>query len=239
MSGGNMIAKKMQLDITKIEQGAIVNLYDLDLSKIVGNKTVIRFHNGVNELRRPITWQGNVYEPYPIKAQGFERSGQGASNRPTLTASNTGGILNGLIANYEGMIGAIVTRHEVLVKYLDAVNFENGNKYADPYCEMVSNYVIEQVKQQTSQFVTLELALPCETDGARIPARIIIADTCGWIYRSADCGYTGGAVADEFDQPTNDITRDKCSGCVTGCKLRHGEHGILPFGGFPTAARIK
>lgn len=233
-----MIAKKMLLDITKIEQGAIINLYDLDLSKIVGNKTVIRFHNGVNELRRPITWQGNVYEPYPIKAAGFERSGQGASNRPTLTASNTGGILNGLIASFEGMIGAVVTRHEVLVKYLDAVNFENGNKYADPYCEFVSNYVIEQVRLH-SPLATFTLALPCETDGARIPARIIIADTCSWIYRSADCGYTGGAVADEFDQPTNDITRDKCSGCVTGCKLRHGEHGILSFGGFPTAARIK
>ena len=233
-----MIAKKMLLDITKIEQGAIVNLYDLDLSKIVGNKTVIRFHNGVNELRRPITWQGNVYEPYPIKAQGFERSGQGASNRPTLTASNTGGILNGLIASFEGMIGAVVTRHEVLVKYLDAVNFENGNKYADPYCEFVFNYVIEQVRLH-SPLATFTLALPCETDGARIPARIIIADTCSWIYRSANCGYTGGAVADEFDQPTNDITRDKCSRCVAGCKLRFGQSGILSFGGFPTAARIK
>ncbi|WP_334324321.1 phage minor tail protein L [Gilliamella apicola] len=234
-----MTPKKMLLDITKIEQGAIINLYDLDLSKIVGNKTVIRFHNGVNELRKPITWQGNIYKPYPIKAQGFERSGQGASNRPTLIASNAESLLNGLLSSYEGMIGAIVSRHEVLVKYLDAVNFENGNKYADPYCEFVSNYVIEQVKLQTSLQVTFELALPCETDGARIPARIIIADTCSWIYRSANCGYTGGAVADEFDQPTNDITRDKCSRCVAGCKLRFGQYGILPFGGFPTAAKIK
>ncbi|WP_276903818.1 hypothetical protein [Frischella perrara] len=58
-----MISKKMLLDIAKIEQGAIIDLYDIDLSKIVGNKTVLRFHNGLNELRRPITWQGNVYEP--------------------------------------------------------------------------------------------------------------------------------------------------------------------------------
>ena len=87
----------MLLDIAKIEQGVIIDLYDIDLSEIVGNKTVLRFHNGLNELRRPITWQGNVYEPYPIKAQGFEKNGQGTSNRPTLTSSNVQDILNGLI----------------------------------------------------------------------------------------------------------------------------------------------
>jgi lambda-like phage minor tail protein L len=84
----------------------------------------------LNELRRPITWQGNVYEPYPIKAEGFEKNGQGTSNRPKLTASNVQGILNGLIESYEGMIGAIVTRHEVATKHLDAVNFKNGNRFA-------------------------------------------------------------------------------------------------------------
>jgi lambda family phage minor tail protein L len=126
----------------------------------------------------------------------------------------------------------------VPVKYLDAVNFENGNKYADPFCEIISNYVIEQVKQQNSMVVTFELALPCESDGALIPARVIIANTCSWIYRSSECGYTGGAVADEFDKPTNDITADKCSRCLNGCKLRHGQYGILPFGGFPTAAKL-
>lgn len=233
-----MIPKKMLLDITKIEQGAIIDLYDVDLSKIVGNKTVFRFHNGLNELRRPITWQGNIYEPYPIKVEGFERSGQGVSNRPTMSVSNAMGFVTGLIQNYDGMLGAIVTRHEVLVKCLDTVNFEDGNKYADPSCERISNYVIEQIKQQNSMMVTFELALPCESDGALIPARVIIANTCGWIYRSSECGYTGGPVADEFDNPTNDITKDKCSRCVTGCKLRNGQHGILPYGGFPTAAKL-
>ena len=233
-----MIPKKMLLDITKIEQGAIIDLYDLDLSKIVGNKTIIRFHNGLNELRRPITWQGNVYEPYPIKAQGFEKNGQGTSNRPTLTASNAYSILNGLIESYDGIVGAIVTRHTVSVKYLDAVNFENGNSEADPFCETISNYVIEQVKQQNSMIVEFELALPCESDGALLPRRVVIANTCTSIYRSPECGYTGGPVADEFDKPTNDITKDKCSGCLTGCKLRFGEHGVLNISCFPTAAKF-
>ncbi|SCB73050.1 Phage minor tail protein L [Gilliamella intestini] len=40
------------------------------------------------------------------------------------------------------LLGAVVARHEVPVKYLDAVNFENG-QYADPFCEILSSYVIE------------------------------------------------------------------------------------------------
>lgn len=233
-----MIPPKMLLDITKIAQDAIVDLYEVDLTKIVGNKTIFRFHNGLNELRRPIMWQGNIYEPYPIKVEGFQKNGQGTSNRPTMSVSNAMGFITGLIADFDGLLGAVVTRHEVPVKYLDAVNFESGNQYADPFCEIISNYVIEQVKQQNSMVVTFELALPCESDGALIPARVIVANTCSWIYRSSECGYTGGPIADEFDKPTNDITKDKCSRCLAGCKLRFGQHGILPFGGFPTAAKL-
>ncbi|EES1058672.1 phage minor tail protein L, partial [Escherichia coli] len=29
----------------------------------------------------------------------------------------------------------------------------------------------------------------------------MLANTCMWTYRSDECGYTGGAVADEFDKP--------------------------------------
>ncbi|SCB88261.1 lambda-like phage minor tail protein L [Gilliamella bombicola] len=224
--------------LSKFEQGAILDLYDVDLSKIAGEKLIFRFHAGLNQLRKAIVWQGKTYEPYPIQVTGFQKNGQGTSNRPTMSVSNAMGFITGLIADFDGLLGAVVTRHEVPVKYLDAVNFENGNQYADPFCEIISNYVIEQVKQQNSMVVTFELALPCESDGTLIPARVIIANTCSWIYRSSECGYTGGAVADEFDRPTNDITKDKCSGCLTGCKLRFGQHGILPFGGFPTAAKL-
>lgn len=233
-----MIPKKMLLDITKIEQESIIDLYEIDLTKIVGEKTIFRFHNGLNELRRPVTWQSNVYKPYPVIVEGFTKSGQGVSNRPTMRVSNAMGYVNGFIREFDGLLGAVVTRHEVLVKYLDAVNFKQGNKYAAPLCENISNYVIEQVKLQDSMFVTFELALPCEADDALIPSRVIIANTCGWIYRSSECGYTGGAVADEFDNPTTDITKDKCSRCLKGCKLRFGQHGILPFGGFPTASKL-
>ncbi|EGM1492876.1 hypothetical protein IRN82_004878, partial [Escherichia coli] len=36
------------------------------------------------------------------------------------------------------------------------------------------------------------------------------------------------AVADEYDQPTSDIAKDKCSKCLRGCELR----GNVANGGF-------
>ncbi|MGK3404144.1 phage minor tail protein L, partial [Escherichia coli] len=55
------------------------------------------------------------------------------------------------------------------------------------------------------------------------------ANTCMWTYRSDECGYTGGAVADEFDKPTTDIRKDRCSKCMRGCELRRN---VGNFGGF-------
>jgi len=233
-----MILQNSLLELSKIEQDTIIELFEVDLSKIVGDKTLFRFHNGMNEMRQAIIWQGNIYEPYPIAAQGFEKSGQGTSNRPTLTVANISGLITGLSQDYEDLLGAIVIRHQVIAKFLDGGNFTAGNPAADPTQEVVSNYIIERLTSLNSETASFELALPCESDGALIPARVIIAHTCAWGYRSSECGYTGFAVADEFDKPTNDLTKDKCSRCLKGCKLRFGEHGILPFGGFPSAAKL-
>ncbi|EEU5910705.1 phage minor tail protein L, partial [Escherichia coli] len=37
------------------------------------------------------------------------------------------------------------------------------------------------------------------------------------------------AVADEFDNPTPDIRKDRCSKCMRGCELRRN---VGNFGGF-------
>lgn len=224
--------------LTKFEQGAIVELYDVDLTDIIGTDAIFRFHSGMNQLRQSIVWQGKVYDPYPIQVTGFQKNGQGTSNRPTMAVSNAFGLITGLSRNYDDMLGAIVTRHQVLAEFLDSVNFEGGNNKADPTQEILSRYVIERMTALNSESASFELALPCESDGALLPARVIIAHTCCWKYRSSECSYTGDAVADEFDNTTNDITKDKCSHSLNGCKLRFGDNNILPFGGFPSSAKL-
>ncbi|HAG9144133.1 TPA: phage minor tail protein L, partial [Escherichia coli] len=64
---------------------------------------------------------------------------------------------------------------------------------------------------------------------AVFPGRIMLANTCTWTYRGDECGYNGPAVADEYDQPTSDITKDKCSKCLSGCKFRNN---VGNFGGY-------
>ncbi|GAA5104550.1 phage minor tail protein L [Orbus sasakiae] len=233
-----MISQKMLIEFSKIEQDTIIELYEVDLTDIIGEKTIFRFHNGLNELRQSIVWQGHVYDPYPIKVSGFQKNGQGTSNRPSMVVSNAFGLITGLSRNYDDLLGAIVTRHQVLAQFLDSVNFEEGNNKADSTQEILSRYIIERMTTLNSETASFELALPCESDGTLLPARVIIAHTCCWKYRSAECGYTCGAVADELDNLTNDITKDKCSHSINGCRLRFGKNSILPFGGFPSSAKL-
>ena len=61
------------------------------------------------------------------------------------------------------------------------------------------------------------------------PGRIMLANTCMWDYRGDECGYNGPAVADEFDNPTTDIRKDRCSKCMRGCEMRGM---VANFGGF-------
>lgn len=222
------IPADMRIAVTQIEQSAMIDLYEVDLSRFGGN--VYRFHDGMNGLLKPVIWQGNRYDPYPVQVTGLSMTAQGASARPKMTFANIDGLLTAINNDYDDALGAIVTRRQVMEQYLDAVNFPDGNNQADPSREAVQKFVIEQRENSDSDFVTYVLALPTETDNAQIPARVIQADICPWRYRGQDCGYDGPPVADEKDQPTNEPTKDQCSHKYRGCKLRHSS--VLPFGGF-------
>ncbi|WP_347254391.1 phage minor tail protein L [Leminorella grimontii] len=224
------------LETAKPSQEVLIELFDLDLTHIGGD--LYRFHSGMNEMRGDVVWQGHTYTPYPIEAKGFEFNGQGTSNRPTMTVANLTGLITGLSQDYDDLVGGIVTRRQVYAKFLDAANFYQGNPNADPTQELVSRYIVERMTTLLADFATFELALPSESDGAKLPARIIVADTCGWIYRSSECSYTGGPVADEFDTPTTDPKCDKCGKRLSSCKLRFGRNAPLPFGGFPSVSKM-
>lgn len=224
------LTPKQNKAITQLEQDVLLELFDIDFTKFGGD--VYHFCNQTNELGQPIVWQGVTYLPYPISADGFELKNTGASNRPNITLSNLYGLVTAVVEDYQGGVGAVVTRRQVYAQHLDAANFAKGNPNADPNQQLVSRYVIERYSSLNSQSATFELAVPSETDGVMLPRRIIVANTCGWTYRGDGCGYTGHAVADEFDKPTDDPEKDKCSKCLQGCRARFGKKAVLPFGGF-------
>ncbi|EBI9418630.1 phage minor tail protein L, partial [Salmonella enterica] len=201
------------------EQSAKVDLWEFDLTAIGGERYF--FCNEPDGKGEPVTWQGRQYEPYPIQVQDVEMSGKGPSPRITLVVSNLFGLVTGMAEDLQSLTGASVIRHQVYSRFLDAVNFTDGNPDADPEQEVVSRYLVEQLSELTATTATFVLATPTETDGAVFPARIMLADTCVWGYRDENCGYTGGPVADAFDKPTSDPAKDKCSKCMTGCRLRN------------------
>ncbi|EHT5660763.1 phage minor tail protein L, partial [Escherichia coli] len=142
---------------------------------------------------------------------------------------NLFGLVTGMAEDLQSLVGATVVRRRVYARFLDAVNFVAGNPEADPEQELSDRWVVEQMSELTAMTASFVLATPTETDGALFPGRIMLANTCMWTYRSDECGYTGGAVADEFDKPTTDIRKDRCSKCMRGCELRRN---VGNFGGF-------
>jgi lambda family phage minor tail protein L len=79
--------------------------------------------------------------------------------------------------------------------------------------------------------VDFMLSSALDFGGQQLPARQI-APGCQWMYRDANCGYTGTAYFDANDNPVSDPSLDRCSKKTSGCTCRFGVNNPLPFGGF-------
>ncbi len=149
-----------------------------------------------------------------------------------------------LANNYpKAMVQAKVIVHDTFKHYLDAANFPDGNPEADPEQEKVQVYYIDSKSTETNEIVEFTLSSPADLQGLLIPTRQIHS-LCTWCmrgdYRSGNgCDYAGTLYFDEKGNPTDDPSKDKCSGLLVDCKKRFGADNPLPFGGFPGAALIK
>ena len=224
-------------ELNKLAPSAVIELFELDgTSASIGDSAVRRFHAGVNEqISGNLVWAGNAYERYPIEATGFQFEGQGQLPRPQITISNILGLASGLIIEYKDFVGAKVTRIRTLKKYIDAVNFDSGtNPTADPYAEFPREiYIIDRKVIETREQVTWELAASFDVAGVMLPRRQVIQNICPWTYRGEGCGYTGTNYFDINDNPVGSAASVVCSPRLSGCKVRFGQNGLVPYGGVP------
>lgn len=151
-------------ECTRAEQSASVVLWEIDLTEVGGERYF--FCNEQNEKGEPVTWQGRQYQAYPIQGSGFELNGKGTSTRPTLTVSNLYGMVTGMVEDLQSLVGGTVVRRKVYARFLDAVNFVNGNSDADPEQEVISRWRIEQCSELSAVSASFVLSTPTETDGA-------------------------------------------------------------------------
>lgn len=227
----------IRADSQLLEPGSRIRLYRLDGTVIDPGAGILNFHPYNQE--GPITWQGVEYFPWPIQAEGFEKTGDRPPT-PTLTVANVDRSITALCLQYDDLIGAILTQKTTLAKYLDPVNFGGVNPTANP-AEHYPDEVWYLDRKEHEDYTVVKWALSSALDfnGITLPGRTIVANQCGFFYRTAECGYAGPPVAKYDDTPTSDPLLDNCSRRVTGCKLRWGEDNPLPYGSFPAAGLLR
>ncbi|MGF6986552.1 lambda family phage minor tail protein L [Paraburkholderia atlantica] len=224
----------------ELSPGAEIELFQLDLAELGGE--VVLFHAGTNNLPIPgsVIWQGLPYERFPVKATGFEYKAQGTLPRPVFTASNVIGVISAMCRIYGDIVGARVIRKRTLARFLDAANFVGGNPTADPNESFPDEiWYVNQKTREDFEVVEFELATKMDVEGVQLPRRQVIRNHCPWRYRGDGCGYGGPPVADVNDIPTGDPANDVCGKRLSSCRLRFGNYGWLPFGGFPGASQYR
>ena len=217
-------------DTQKLAHSPIIELFELS-EYDSANPNIFRFCN-----LSTVVWQGNTYQALPCEATGFEFRTGGALPRPHIKISNIGNIVSSLIATYNDLVGAKLTRKRTLEKYLDGMPTANPIAAFPNDIWYVDRKVVE-VNTGEQPIVEWELVSSLDLEGLELPRRTIVSSACTWKYRSSECSYTGTPIAKIDDSITADINQDQCGKRIASCKLRFGENSVLPFGGFPGATR--
>lgn len=222
-------------DVSQLGSLEMVEMFEWD-DRVIGGTDVIRWHPGTTVTEQAIVWQGETYTAMAIEAEGFEVTGTGKLPRPTIRAANIGGVLGAYLRSMTDGLGTKVTRKRTLGRYLDAVNFPDGNPYADPNTAFPDEiFFVSRKALENPIFIELELAVPFDVEGVLLPRRQVIAGTCQWVYRSAECGYTGPPVQDINGNPTSDPAQDACRKTLPACRARFGQFGVLRTSAFPAS----
>lgn len=196
------------MSLTDLIQDAKIHLYEIDLAAL-GVTDKYRFH--AERSVGAITWNDQSFTEMPIQVEGFEISGRGQLPTPTMTASNVFGLFSDLVSEYDGLVGAKVTRFVTTPDHLNQV----GDNYTitDPDEWFISSYADNAIA------VSFTLKSSFDLQGVKLPNRIILRDICQWVYKSSDCGYVGGLAT--------------CSKTLTDCYLHFPSPQPANFGGFP------
>jgi lambda family phage minor tail protein L len=144
----------------------------------------------------PIVFDGNTYYALPMDLSDLAINSEGVQNRPTLTIANVESILRqssifqnaddggtGGIANFtlDHLIGKRVTKRQTLEKYLSIKPGAVSTKAVVEFPKRT--YIIDSIKQKTSDMVVFELANPFDLQGILLPGRQVVGKYCPWAYQ--------------------------------------------------------
>lgn len=220
------------------------NILSIEVSaavSIVKYPTLLHhFTTAVMPDRSPIVWHGASYQPFPIEAEGFEVSSEGALPTPIIRISNVSRFFSALVPKVGDFVGAKIRRTRTLIEHTD-----NGIN-PDPTAHFpIDDYVVNRMVKNNAIMIEWELASAMDQEGRKIPGRQCFRDTCTYVYRQWNsktatfdyhtanaCPYTAGTYFTKNDVSTAAPNLDQCSHQVSGCVARFG-NSELPFRGFP------
>lgn len=171
---------------TDLHSAAVDNLVTLFILELP-NGTKLYFHPGLDSALSEVTFRDDTspfttrtYTALPIDLSGVEVTGDGASNRPTLTIANVLTVFRDLLPEFgfDKVVGSRLTKRLTLEKHLSS-----GSASAAPVEFPKVTYVVDRVKSETSEFVTFELASPFDVEGITLPRRTVVGKYCSWKYK--------------------------------------------------------
>lgn len=193
-----------------------------------------------------VTFDGQVYSPFPIESSGWSKSKDGALPRPKISVSNISGFFSALCLQYDDLVGVEVTRIVTFKRFLD------GESDADPTQMFWPDvYVIARKTAHDNKMISWELTAKMDLEGRTLPGRLMLQGVClhryrrwnaltsSFDYSNATCPYTGGAYFRRNGTPTGSPAEDACSKLVSGCVDRFTVANDLPFWGFPGIDRTQ
>ncbi len=236
----------VESDIQKLAVDDIVTLFILDATSLrdaSGTPGAIHRFCSSTLHDTAVVWQGETYQPFPIEADGFDRTSQGAIPQPTLRVADVSGNLGSLVIAYDDLLGATVTRVRTLKKYLD------GEPGADPTAEFPREvYEIVRKLKQLRNMLEFTLGSPFDLQGKKLPGRMVLKQVCTHVYREylsgsfdyskATCPYSGTSYYDNTGTATT-ADKDDCGKRLSDCVLRYPQPNALPTRAFPGVYNVR
>jgi lambda family phage minor tail protein L len=205
--------KELYAEAFSLSSSALITLFEIDVSQIglsagaisqtevnAETSTIFRFHNNTKINSTSIIWQGKEYIAAPVNAEGFEITSKGVLPTPKLSINVSNEAVS-VFAEFRQRIreigdltGAKVTRIRTYARFLDAENFTDGNHPKDfspnPRREFPRDvFYIDRKSNENKYLLEFELASLLDVQGQKLPGRLVVSNTCPFIYRGDGCFY--------------------------------------------------
>lgn len=150
--------------------GNIIDLFHIDLTPIGSTEEFFLTPSSSS----PITFNSQVYTPFPITIEGLDRSLENAPGRVTLSISNMTQMLGAMILSYGDMVGGHVTYIRTFDNFLDG-SANGGTNQSFP----VLRYIIYQKAHYSQSGMRFVLTTELDRPGSMLPRRQILKSDVG------------------------------------------------------------